>query len=458
MLIDDFDAKYTLGYNWILRSDPFCTNKEYTLYNINNRIAYHITSSCYTLLKIFSKNAISLNKLKLILNEKKIKLDWDGFWKFCEMIVPFDLLVKSDKILYSYSRIKPSKKLNRYEVPVSSTPLDIEMHLTHKCNLKCAHCFQESSPKSYKYGELSVNQWTSIFQQLEDNCVRSITISGGEPLFYPNFIPLFREIVNKRFNLTILTNGTLVNNENISLLSRPNVYLSISLDGHNSEIHDRLRGKGAFEKVLNNIKRLIKYGAKVSLSYTINSYNYQYLKEIVELACHLHVKAIVFAFTDRIGRAMENLNLILTAEERKIVKDSFIILEQKYKDSIELRLMEVASSETFQFVPNQIFCSAGTVRAAISSEGKLYPCIYAFEHKELIIGDLTKEQLKDLWEDTKNWELYRGGIKLEQIAVCNNCKLNKKCALKNCRLRNYDKINGLLNKPIECAIDYHNDL
>ena len=63
-----------------------------------------------------------------------------------------------------------------------------------------------------------------------------------------------------------------------------NVSLTISLDGHSDKQHDQLRGKGVFNKVVKNIELLVAHGAKVSLTYTINSNNYLYLQEAVKLA------------------------------------------------------------------------------------------------------------------------------------------------------------------------------
>ena len=79
---------------------------------------------------------------------------------------------------------------------------------------------------------------------------------------------------------------------------------------------------------------------------------------------------------------------------------------------------------------------------------------YAFGHEELLIGDLMKENLKELWENRDKWRMFRGGFSVENIDTCSTCTLNKKCSLMTCRLRNYDQGNSFYNKPIECAVDY----
>lgn len=454
MLLDK-SAKYTLGNNWILRADPYCTSKEYSIYNINTRLTLSITRACYTFLNIFKRQSISLHEISKVFKEKNIKFDWNGFWNLCDQIVPFDLLIKSQKPLQPQELPNRSNKTTIYsDIPFASAPYDIEMHLTHRCNLQCIHCFQESSPSSNKFKELSEEEWINIFDKLEKEQVRSITLSGGEPLFYPHFTNLFNKIVNKRLNYNILTNGVLVNSNNINSLSRDNVFLSISLDGYSQNLHDKIRGKGMYDRVINNINQLVSNGAKISLSYTINSYNYLYIREMIELACKLKVKGLSFIFIDRIGRAKENIELALSPSQREQSKQIYLQLEKKYNKLIELNLLDSTSFTSFNFIPNKIYCSAGNIRAAISADGKVYPCIYAFGHQELIIGDLTAQNLQEIWNDDQKWRLFRGGIQLSQIRVCNSCSLNSICALKNCRLRCYDNLNGLYNKPIECMKDF----
>ena len=455
MIINDLTTKYTLANNWILRTDPYYESRKYSVYDITSRLTLYVTRSCYTLLKIFHDKALSFSSLYEAIEQKNIKIDWEGFWNLCKEVEPLNFLVPSEFPLHKGDGFPNGDGVCGYDVPITSTPLTAELHFTHNCNLRCKHCFQGSSPNSSRYKELGVSDWIGIFEQFEDCRMHNVTLTGGEIMFYPHFSEVFNNIVDKRINYRVLTNGTLINSSNVEALSRKNVSLTISLDGHSDKQHDQLRGKGVFNKVVKNIELLVAHGAKVSLTYTINSNNYLYLQEAVKLAISLGVKGIFFGFTDRIGRANENLTLILSRSQREIVKHNFAQLEEEYGHLLSLSLVEVATLERYhEFVNNKVYCSAGTTHIGVSSDGKLYPCIYAFGHEELLIGDLMKENLKELWENRDKWRMFRGGFSLENIDTCSTCTLNKKCSLMACRLRNYDQGNSFYNKPIECAVDY----
>ena len=454
MIIDDLSTKYTLANNWILRTDPYYKSREYSVYDINSRLTLYVTRSCYILLKIFSQRALSFSDLYSAIEKKNIDVDWDGFEYLCNKIAPLKFLVQSEVPLYKNDNFVCGDGVSGYDVPVASAPFSAELHFTHRCNLRCKHCFQNSSPDSSLYTELGVSEWLGIFEQLESCKMHHITLSGGEIMFHPHFSDVFNEIVNRKISYSVLTNGTLVNNHNVEALSRKNVSSTISLDGHSEEIHDKIRGKGAYNKVIKNIKLLVEHGAKVSLAYTINSYNYPYLKEAIELAHSLGVKGILFSFTDGIGRAKENLSLVLSISQREAAKQNFSQLEEVYRDALELSMVEFAVPKRVLKFDDKVFCTAGTTHIGISSDGKLYPCVYAFGYEELVIGDLTKENLKDIWENREKWRMFRGGFSLEKIDTCSTCALNRKCALRNCRLRSYAEGRSFYNKPIECAIDY----
>lgn len=453
MKMIDFNIPHTLGDNWILREDPYHKNKRYSLYNIHTQMNYIVTRPVYTILKVLSLHTLSINSLIDIFKAKNINFDWEGFWNVCNQIEPFDLLIESNESFYLEDSQYRKCDMSGYSIPIASAPYGVELHFTHKCNLKCRHCFQNSSPYSHKFEELEMDAWISVIKQFVRNKVQNITISGGEPLFYPHFSRLFNNIVNERVHYTILTNATLVNDSNIEALSKKNVTLSISLDGYSEELHDDLRGKGAYQSAIKSIKCLVEHGAQVSLSHTINAHNFLYIKNFVNLADSLGVRSVAFGFTENTGRAKHNADLILSLAQRQLAKSNFNQIKNKYDGKLNLTLVEVASIDNKFSNSDKIYCAAGTSRIGVSADGKLYPCVYGFGHEELVMGDLTKENLEDIWEDKERWKIFRGSIRLEQIEKCAACGLNNKCALRNCRLRNYAN-HSLYNKPQECAIDY----
>ena len=63
-----------------------------------------------------------------------------------------------------------------------SSPLDVQIELTEACNQNCHHCYnywrQDKRPPT---GELAVDQFLIITDQIHSAQVGSVTLTGGEP-------------------------------------------------------------------------------------------------------------------------------------------------------------------------------------------------------------------------------------------------------------------------------------
>ncbi|GAB6123470.1 radical SAM protein [Dysgonomonas termitidis] len=446
------DYKYTLGKEWVLRDDSEYMNK-YSALNINTGQILYLNQPLFAFLKIMSTNSLSFNQITEMFRQKDINFDWKHFFDIYKKNNPINLLIPST-IPYQEKYQKYNIDTHGLSAPVASTPFDAEIHLTHKCNLRCLHCFQESDAKSNKFSHLSLEKWLDIFDQFEQMKMFQITISGGEPLYYKYFNELMEEIIKKKLCYNILTNGTLISEKNIQLLSSPNIFLNISLDGHNANLHDSLRGKGTFSRTENAIKKLLNHDAKINISYTVHKENYQHIRDMVIYAVKMNIKSITFSAIDAMGRAELNNRLLLSAKEYKQIKENIENLNLEFGEKIKLSFVNLSEPGSItNLSTDYIYCSAGTRRIAISANGILYPCVYGFGHEELAIGDIKEKSIIDCWVDYEKWANYRGKIKLQNLEKCGGCSLKQKCTLKFCRLKGYEKEKNFLAKPKNCLAD-----
>lgn len=150
--------------------------------------------------------------------------------------------------------------------------LSITLLLTMNCNLRCVYCYEGAGIVSNK--SLSAKEYSSVLQFIKSqidfrDCKKlSICLFGGEPtLELKNSVDFLREAKqycaeNKlEFSTTIITNGTLINEERIKILLNNNCsYIQITLDG-TQDFHDKRRitsnGKGSFCDTVEGIKLLI---------------------------------------------------------------------------------------------------------------------------------------------------------------------------------------------------------
>ncbi|MGA1791175.1 MAG: radical SAM protein [bacterium] len=142
----------------------------------------------------------------------------------------------------------------------------LELQLLNRCNLKCRHCYLGPA----RQDELSLEDAIKISGEFASIGGLRLLITGGEPLLYPHLKAFIQEISKLRLRRVLLTNGTLISEENISWLQVENI--QFSLDGWRQG-HDHLRGQGTFDKVLRGIRIARDAGIPISIATIIHQGN-----------------------------------------------------------------------------------------------------------------------------------------------------------------------------------------
>ena len=150
-----------------------------------------------------------------------------------------------------------------------------QWHITNRCNLRCAHCYQEDYSDS---NELDLDGLKRIADEIIKTLAKwgkkgDIAITGGEPLVKEEAFPLinYLESSDDIASIDILSNGTLINEsiaEHILDLKKVRC-VQISLDGASAGSNDAIRGKGTFEKALAGVRLLRRSGISVNIMFTL---------------------------------------------------------------------------------------------------------------------------------------------------------------------------------------------
>jgi sulfatase maturation enzyme AslB (radical SAM superfamily) len=143
-----------------------------------------------------------------------------------------------------------------------------------KCNLSCRHCYMESSPTNNRLLFLELKDITPYLDEISIHNMQTkeIGLTGGEPFMNPNIISICNEILNRRFELLILTNGHhLIESHKEELVKlhkryKKHLKLRISLDHYSKEIHEKERGSNTFDRTLKNIKWLSDHNFNISIA------------------------------------------------------------------------------------------------------------------------------------------------------------------------------------------------
>ncbi|MFW5853950.1 MAG: 12,18-didecarboxysiroheme deacetylase [Thermodesulfobacteriota bacterium] len=224
----------------------------------------------------------------------------------------------SDAIRYGrHSGQLPSHLL---QFSIDKKPV-VVWNTTRRCNLKCVHCYAQSTDQSYK-DELSTEEGKALIDDLADFGVPVILFSGGEPLMRKDLPELAGYAVKKGIRAVISTNGTLITPEKARVLKEIGLsYVGVSLDGMEA-VHDKFRGvKGAFQAAMDGIRNSQEAGIKVGLRFTINKFNVDEIPAIFDLIEERNIPRICFYHLVYAGRGSELVKDDLTHEETRRAVD-----------------------------------------------------------------------------------------------------------------------------------------
>lgn len=171
------------------------------------------------------------------------------------------------------------------------------LNISHDCNLKCRYCYANGGD----YGDKNQIMSEEIAQKCIDYWYENIdknkkffevVFFGGEPLmnqkvfFY--VINKINEIVGNlgaKVRYTMATNGTIINDEILTVISNNNFNLSISNDGM-EYIHNRNRpyksGKGSYKDVMKNILKFQQVSKKLVVNMVIMKKDISFVEQSVK--------------------------------------------------------------------------------------------------------------------------------------------------------------------------------
>ena len=315
---------------------------------------------------------------------------------------------------------------------------NIHIHLTSKCNFKCNYCYVPNAVKM-KEDILAPSAIQSFLKQIVPKFSPNITLTGGEPMLHPNFFEIV-DMIHSDFQLgmILLTNGSLITQENISKIVSHISLIQISLDSNNQKINDKLRRKGAYETVKNAVELLQKSKANYKIACTVSKLNIESLKGLVE------------TFGNRVlFQPLYRLNDVNNFMEEYYIEGFEYYSALKAIPNIEVLRDMTGTIARRKNIPC-LRCSAGNGSLSIDARGDVYPC-HMLHHKEFLSGNIHTDSFESIYFDSESLKRIRQ-LTVDNIQECSKCAVKYLCG-GACRARNYYMNNNLEDCDAFCEYE-----
>ncbi|MDI6781469.1 MAG: radical SAM protein [bacterium] len=306
----------------------------------------------------------------------------------------------------------------------SATSPIVVWNVTHRCNLRCKHCYIEAGDrkKNAMESEITTEEGKELISDLAGMNVPVLLFSGGEALIREDIFELGKYAGSKGIRTVLSSNGTLITKDIASKIKETGFsYVGISIDGLPAT-HNRFRNAAnAFEMAKEGIDNLKEVGVKVGVRFTINRYNYHELKDILRFVVDSGVPRFCMYHLVYSGRGKEMTGDDITNKERMDVfntlKEFTLELHQKgielevlttdnHADGILIHRyikenMPQRADEVMELLRMHGGCSAGTKVANIGPTGNVHPCQFWTNR---VLGNVREKAFSRIWNDTKNTE------------------------------------------------------
>ncbi len=326
--------------------------------------------------------------------------------------------------------------------------------VTHDCNLRCGYCFADTGAfggcrqlMSKETAEKAI-EFAITGSRKRHNL--ELDLFGGEPLM--NW-PVVEHIVNyvrrrevetgKNIKLTLTTNGTLLNDENIKFLNDNRVMLVLSLDG-SKKMHDEMRPfpnkSGSYDAAVRGFKKVVesRQGKNYYIRGTYTHFSTHFADEVLDMT--------------KVGKEISMEPVVGVDEPWVLTEEDLPILCAEYDKLGRAYLERRRAGDPFDFFHFNVAldngpcvakrlagCGAGHEYYCITADGDIYPCHQFVGREQYKMGSL----------DT-------GVVKPELVQKFRHCHVMTKPECSKCWARffcsggchaNADLINGDITKP-----------
>lgn len=156
---------------------------------------------------------------------------------------------------------------------IDNAKSSLRLLITKKCNSNCVYCYEEGILNSNNKQEqrLDLTDFKNIIRVAKDLGVKRVSISGGEPTLYFNWVEELVEFCHKE-NLMVYLTTNATNKRIIKLAKKyPKLEFRISLDCFSKKKYKKLRGIDNFDETISILQELCKLNNEIHINRVICS-------------------------------------------------------------------------------------------------------------------------------------------------------------------------------------------
>ncbi len=331
---------------------------------------------------------------------------------------------------------------------------ELKIEVTHRCPLNCIHCSSDAMPSNTL--EMQQAACLHVLKEAATLGVRSIALSGGEPLVWPGIENAVGAAREADMTVTVYTSGNIdCANARMKGLAAAGVSTMIfSIFAASRATHERVtRVRGSFEKTKAAIRASRRAGMPTGLHFVPLTDNYKELEGIAKLGRELGVSGVsVLRFVPQ-GRGQLLRRHVLDKRQNLELARTILRLRD------EKLAIRTGSPYNFLMLNDQPACSSGIDRLILGPDMGLAPCdAFKQVNAEALVGtaslsSLAGTSLRKCWEESPYLQAVRAYLTTPFAPTCRACRRLERC-LSGCLAQKVATYGDLGKRPDpDCLCD-----
>jgi AdoMet-dependent heme synthase len=287
-------------------------------------------------------------------------------------------------------------------------PAGVHLQVADRCNHACHHCYQIQGQK----GELSLPDVLKVVDDLANQGVLTLNVSGGEATLRPDLLDILAHARAKGFAVRLYTNAFLVDEAYADKLAHIGLYeVHVSVYSGVPEEHDAVtRVPGSFVRTVAGVTAMRARGMRVQLKCPATS-----------LSAKGHLSAAKIA--ESLGCSFKATASITPAEDGSMGPLEVAVVPEQLVASGLLQPWqpELSPKEEREAVLSRGPCSVGKGGVVVLPNGDLLPCT----DTPLRVGNVVEDGFAATMQ-SESMEVFRS-LTRAHVHGCRDCDLIPAC-------------------------------
>lgn len=283
-----------------------------------------------------------------------------------------------------------------------SFPYLVDIELTNQCNLRCIFCGQQTMKRPRGF----MNE--KIYKKIINSCAQHLTpirlIRWGEPFLHPKIINFLEYAKLKRLPVHITNNGLAIKEDQMKKIIDMGIdSLIFSFQGATKEQYEIMRNNHQYDQLKNNILKMVEIRGNnekpfIHISTTVTNES----KEEIDGFINYWGK-----IADSVGVGKTNLSRLSPNQI------------QSFKTIGKLVILKEQETIKKYYRP----CTEVYQKLSVNWDGQVTCCCGDFDNF-LIVGDINKNSLFDIWNNSQELKLFRELLDKnlhKSLTLCSTC-------------------------------------